>query len=197
MTESLLFLRDKIWVTSYLLRDISCDFDQTTLVVDRCFFQTSVIITMSVGIAWYKIGANVTFCKFLKKVITFSSFICLLTLNFYKLQFQELNFTFICYQWILIIEFVPKLKYLCFDLMFLNKISQVILVAILPFLDLRSVLQMIFFVAFCFLWFLFDQIILVLDGCYLQSSKIITKSIGIIWIHPLSALKYQFFLLLF
>ena len=38
---------------------------------------------------------------------------------------------------VLIIEFVPKMKY-CFDLMFLNKINQVILVAILLFLDLRS-----------------------------------------------------------
>ena len=40
---------------------------------------------------------------------------------------------------------------ICFDLMFLSKINQVILVAILLFLDLRSVLQMIFFVTFYFL----------------------------------------------
>ena len=40
--------------------------------------------------------------------------------------------------------------------MFRNKINQVILVAILLFLDLRSVLQMIF-VTFYFLKFLFDQ----------------------------------------
>ena len=62
--------------------------------------------------------------------------------------------------------------------MFLSKINQVILVAILLFLDLRSVLQMIFFVTFYFLLFLFDQTILVLDGCYFQTSKIIIKSIG-------------------
>ena len=49
---------------------------------------------------------------------------------------------------ILIIELVPKMKYLCFDLMFLSKISQVILVATLLFLDLRSVLQVIIFVTF-------------------------------------------------
>ena len=97
------------------------------------------------------------------------------------MQFQVLYFTFICYQLILIKEFVPKMKYLCFDLMFLSKINQVILVAILLFLDLRSVLQMIFFVTFYFLLFLFDQTILVLDGCYFQTSKIITTSIGIIW----------------
>ena len=53
-----------------------------------------------------------------------------------------------CYQLILIIEFVPKIKYICFDLTFLSKINQAILVAILLFLDLRSVLQMIFFVTF-------------------------------------------------
>ena len=63
-----------------------------------------------------------------------------LPINFYKMQFQVLYFTFICYQLILIIEFVPKIKYLCFDLMFLSKINQVILVVILLFLDLRSVL---------------------------------------------------------
>ena len=96
------------------------------------------------------------------------------------MQFQVLYFTFICYQLILIKEFVPKMKYLCVDLMFLSKIIQVILVAILLFLDLRSVLQMIFFVTFYFLLFLFDQTILVLDGCYFQTSKIITKSTGII-----------------
>ena len=49
---------------------------------------------------------------------------------------------------ILIIELVLKTKYLCFDLMFLSKISQVILVATLLFLDLRSVLQVIIFVTF-------------------------------------------------
>ena len=116
-----------------------------------------------------------------EEIVRFSSFNCLLTLNFYKMQFQVLYFTFICYQLILIIEFVPKMKYLCFDLMFLSKINQVILVAILLFLDLRSVLQMIFFVTFYFLLFLFDQTILVLDGCYFQTSKIITTLIGIIW----------------
>ena len=115
-----------------------------------------------------------------EEIVRFSSFNCLLTLNFYKMQFQVLYFTFICYQLILIIEFVPKMKYLCFDLMFLSKINQVML-AILLFLDLRSVLQMIFFVTFYFLLFLFDQTILVLDGCYFQTSKIITTSIGIIW----------------
>ena len=85
-----------------------------------------------------------------EEIVRFSSFNCLLTLNFYKMQFQVLYFTFICYQLILIIEFVPKMKYLCFDLMFLSKINQVML-AILLFLDLRSVLQMIFFVTFYFL----------------------------------------------
>ena len=116
----------------------------------------------------------------MKKIITFSSFISQLTLNFYKLmQFQVFHFTFICYQLILIIEFVPKMKYLCFDLMFLSKINQVML-AILLFLDLRSVLQMIFFVTFYFLLFRFDQTILVLDGCYFQTSKIITMSIEIV-----------------
>ena len=73
------------------------------------------------------------------------------------MQFQVLYFTFICYQLILIIEFVPKMKYLCFDLMFRSKINQLILVAILLFLDLMSVLQMIFFVTLYFLKFLFDQ----------------------------------------
>ena len=70
---------------------------------------------------------------------------------------------------------------LCFDLMILSKINQVIWVAILIFLDLRSVLQMIFFVTFYFLKFFFDHTILVLDGYYFQTSKIITKPIGIIW----------------
>ena len=93
-----------------------------------------------------------------------------------------------CYQLILIIEFVPKVKYLCFDLMFLCKINQVILVAILLFVDLRSVLQMIFFVTFqiffvtfYFFQFLFDQTILGIDECFFQTSKITTKSIGIVW----------------
>ena len=113
-----------------------------------------------------------------EEIVRFSSFNCLLTLNFYKMQFQVLYFTFICYQLILIIEFVPKMKYLCFDLMFLSKINQVILVAILLFLDLRSVLQVIFFVSFYFPNFFF---FLVLGGCYFQTSKIIAKSIGIIW----------------
>ena len=49
------------------------------------------------------------------------------------------------------------MKYLCFDLMFRSKINQLILVAILLFLDLMSVLQMIFFVTLYFLKFLFDQ----------------------------------------
>ena len=50
------------------------------------------------------------------------------------------------------IEFVPNLKYLCFDLMFLQKINQVIPVEILFFLDLSSVLRsVIFFVTFYFL----------------------------------------------
>ena len=35
-----------------------------------------------------------------------------------------------CYQLVLIKEFVSKLRYLCFDLMFLTKINQVILAAI-------------------------------------------------------------------
>ena len=67
------------------------------------------------------------------------------------MQFQVLYFTFICYQLILIIEFVPKMKYLCFDLMLPSKINQVILVAILLSLELETVLQMIFFVIFYFL----------------------------------------------
>ena len=68
------------------------------------------------------------------------------------MQFQVLlYFTVICYQLFLIIEFVPKIKYLCFDLMFISKINQVVLVTILLVLDLRSVLQMIFFVTFYFL----------------------------------------------
>ena len=46
---------------------------------------------------------------------------------------------------------VPKMKYLCLELMFLNKINQVTLVVSFLFLDLRSVLQMIFFVTFYFL----------------------------------------------
>ena len=66
------------------------------------------------------------------------------------MQFQVLYFTFICYQLILVIEPVPKMNYLCFDLMFLNKINQVILVATLLFLDLKSVLELIFFVTFFF-----------------------------------------------
>ena len=43
------------------------------------------------------------------------------------------------------------MKYLCFNLMFLSKINQVILVAILLSLDLRSALQIIFFATFYFL----------------------------------------------
>ena len=79
------------------------------------------------------------------------------------MPFQVLWFTFICYQLILIIEFVPKTRYLCFNLMFLSKINQVVLVAILFLLDLKSVLQIIYFVTFYFLSFLFDLAILVLD----------------------------------
>ena len=48
-----------------------------------------------------------------------------------------------CYQLSLIIEFVLKMKYLYFDLMFLRKIIQANFGAILLFLDLKSVLQMI------------------------------------------------------
>ena len=97
------------------------------------------------------------------------------------MQFQVLYFTFICYQLILIKEFVPKMKYLCFDFMFLTKSNQVIFVAILLFLDLSSVLQLNFFVTLYFLEFLFHETILVLDGCYFQTSKIITKSVRLIW----------------
>ena len=56
-----------------------------------------------------------------------------------------------CYQLILIIEYVPNIKHLCFDLMFLSKINKAVLVAILLFVDLRSVLQIMFFVTFYFL----------------------------------------------
>ena len=56
-----------------------------------------------------------------------------------------------CYLLILVIEFVPKIIYLCFGLMFLSKINEAVLVAILLFLDLRSVLQIILFVTFYFL----------------------------------------------
>ena len=42
---------------------------------------------------------------------------CLLTLIFYRMQFHASYFTFIWYQLILIIGFVPKIKYLCFDLL--------------------------------------------------------------------------------
>ena len=45
------------------------------------------------------------------------------------------------------LEFVSKMRYLCFDLILLSKINQIILVAIF-FLDLRSKLQMVFFVTF-------------------------------------------------
>ena len=67
----------------------------------------------------------------LKKTVTFSHFTGLLTLNFYKMQFQVIYFTFICYQVILVIEFVPEMKYLCFHLMFLSKVNQVILAILL------------------------------------------------------------------
>ena len=77
-------------------------------------------------------------------------------------------------------EFFSKMKYLCFHLMFHSKINQVILVSILLFLNVKSVLQMIFFVTFHFFKFLFDQTIIVLDRYFFQTNKIITKSIGII-----------------
>ena len=54
------------------------------------------------------------------------------------MQLQVLYFTFISYPLILIIELVPKMKYLCFDLTFLSKINQVIVVATLLFLDLSQ-----------------------------------------------------------
>ena len=68
-----------------------------------------------------------------KKIVTFSSFIYL-PINFKFLQDAISGFilhSYECYQLILITEFVPKMKYLCFDLMFFGKINQVILVAIL------------------------------------------------------------------
>ena len=43
---------------------------------------------------------------------------------FNKMQFQ-VYFTFICYQLILIIELVPKMKNFCFDLMFLKVAPEV------------------------------------------------------------------------
>ena len=89
-----------------------------------------------------------------EEIVRFSSFNCLLTLNFYKMQFQVLYFTFICYQLILIKEFVPKMKYLCFDLMFLRKINQVIFVYFssnFAFSGFKvNVTSMIFFVTFYF-----------------------------------------------
>ena len=141
-------------------------------------------------------------CKFLKKIVTILSFICLLNLNFYKMQFQVLYFTFICCQLILIKEFVPKMKYLCFDLMFLSKINQVILVAILLFLDLRSVLQMIFFVTFYFLLFLYlsSRWMLFSDKQNYRISQKVDVSITFCkflekWLHfhLLSTLKHQIF----
>ena len=87
------------------------------LVLDRWYFQTRVIINKSIEMIWREIDAIIIFCKFLKKIGTFSSFMCLLTLFFYMMQFHASYFTFICYQLILIIGFVPKIKYLCFDLL--------------------------------------------------------------------------------
>ena len=42
-------------------------------------------------------------------------------------------------------------------------------------------INVIYLVTFYFLKFLYDQTVLVLDECYFQTRKIITKSIGIIW----------------
>ena len=81
-------------------------------------------------------------------------FIFYLPINFKFLQDAISGIIFYIYMLPIdfMIEFVPNLKYLCFDLMFLQKINQVILVEILFFLDLRSVLRsMIFFVTFYFL----------------------------------------------
>ena len=112
------------------------------------------------------------FANFRRKLLPHFN-LCSLTLAFYKMQFQVCIITFMCYQLIFIIEFAPKMKHLFWFNFWFNRIFL--------FLDLRSVLQMIFFVTFYFLLFLFDQTILVLDGCYFQTSKTITKSIGIIW----------------
>ena len=94
-------------------------------------------------VSWNYMVRNRCLHNILQIFVTFSSFSCLLTLKFYKMQFQVLYFKFIYYQLILVQEFVPKMKYLCFDLKFLSKIKLAILVAILLFLDLGSVLQMI------------------------------------------------------
>ena len=50
----LLFLTDKelSYKLSSLWHFTFCDFDQTILVLDRCYFQTSAIITKSSGIIW-------------------------------------------------------------------------------------------------------------------------------------------------
>ena len=113
------------------------------------------------------------------------NFVFYLLINFKFLKDAILGIIFYihihkCYQLVLIKELVSKMRYLCFDLMFLSKINQVILVAIFLFLDLRSKLQngLLCDILLCVIpiWS-----ILVLDRCYFQKSNIITKSVGIIW----------------
>ena len=98
------------------------------------------------------------------------------------------------------------MKYLCFDLMFLSKINQVISVAILLFLDLRSVLQKIFcdillslIPFFSFRWMLFsdkenyNQVnwnYMVKKDASITFCKFLEK---LLYFHLLSALQHQVF----
>ena len=104
------------------------------------------------------------------------------------------------------IEFHPKMEYICFDLMFLSKINQVISVAILLFLDLRSVLQKIFcdillslIPFFSFRWMLFsdkenyNQVnwnYMVKKDASITFCKFLEK---FLYFHLLSALQHQVF----
>ena len=62
-------------------------------VLDKCYFQTSIIITKSTEMIWQQIDVNITFCEFLEKLL-FSSFTCLKTSEVFCYCFQVITWPY-------------------------------------------------------------------------------------------------------
>ena len=73
-TSNIAFSGFKVSVTNFYsvtFYFLSFLFDQTTVVLDGCFFQTTKIITNTIEIIPEKVDASVSFCEFLEKWLHF------------------------------------------------------------------------------------------------------------------------------
>ena len=115
-TSNIAFSGFKVSVTNFYsvtFYFLSFLFDQTTVVLDGCFFQTTKIITNTIEIIPEKVDASVSFCEFLEKWLHFHilsalkhhSFVTVYRLlpnliYFYIYRFKEyfkLNKACVCY----------------------------------------------------------------------------------------------------